>query len=565
MNALLKTSASFVLKITASKNLYLLLLASVMIIPLSAQFAGGSGTAGDPWQIDTAEHLDMVRYYLGEENSDKYFLQIADIDLGVSPWNEGEGWEPIGAADWIYNNPVPNFVFHGFYDGGGHVIDGLYINRPATEFQTGLFGVLMSGAISNLGITNANITGNTNVGTVTGINNGTVLNCYSSGTVTGSSLVGGLVGNTSCTWPDWSNWPGLPSMVLVSWSSCNVFGGSYKGGLVGYIFVSNVENSHSTGNVAGGSGVGGLAGYNDRSIVIYCFSTGNVSGNSYVGGLLGNSFGCWYWDFGSFSYPSLVEDSFSRGSVSGYQFVGGLIGSNQYHNTPPQPGRVGISLPNNRKTEGDRFPDIDPRDDTAISRFRAYVKNCYSTGLVSGSAAVGGLIGLDMDGTYLNNYWDMETSGITTSAAGEGRTTTEMTYPYASNIYADWNFSSIWAADPAYFYNDGYPYLSGMPVSAEEEVLSPITQELVIYPNPFNPETTIRLVNSQIIPDELIIYNIKGQTIKTFREFEQDREGFYINWNGRDERERIVASGVYFAVIRSAGEMLKSGKMILMK
>lgn len=55
------------------------------------EFAGGSGTAGDIWLIATAWHLDNVRNYIGGAHSDKHFKQIADIDLGMPPWNHGEG------------------------------------------------------------------------------------------------------------------------------------------------------------------------------------------------------------------------------------------------------------------------------------------------------------------------------------------------------------------------------------------------------------------------------------------------------------------------------------------
>jgi len=81
---------------------------------LFAQFAGGSGTEADPWLIRTPENLDSLRYYLGADNDDKYYKQIADIDLGVAPWNVGEGWEPIGRDSTF---------FMGNYDGDGFKIE----------------------------------------------------------------------------------------------------------------------------------------------------------------------------------------------------------------------------------------------------------------------------------------------------------------------------------------------------------------------------------------------------------------------------------------------------------
>src|SRR5699024_619962 len=79
-------------------------------------FAGGSGTAADPYLIETAEQLDKVRDY-----RTSHFKLMADIDLGVAPYNQGEGWEPIGM------NGQP---FGGTFDGDNKTISNLKINRP---------------------------------------------------------------------------------------------------------------------------------------------------------------------------------------------------------------------------------------------------------------------------------------------------------------------------------------------------------------------------------------------------------------------------------------------------
>jgi len=60
-----------------------LMFLSMLSTSVFAQFAGGSGTQDDPWQVTTAEHLNNVRYYLGVAHEDKYFIQTANIDLGV--------------------------------------------------------------------------------------------------------------------------------------------------------------------------------------------------------------------------------------------------------------------------------------------------------------------------------------------------------------------------------------------------------------------------------------------------------------------------------------------------
>jgi hypothetical protein len=53
------------------------------------------------------------------------------------------------------------------------------------------------------------------------------------------------------------------------------------------------------------------------------------------------------------------------------------------------------------------------------------IADSYSTGKVTGNSEVGGRAG-DKDTTATSSYWDMETSGQTTSPAGEGKTTPQM-------------------------------------------------------------------------------------------------------------------------------------------
>jgi hypothetical protein len=90
------------------------------------------------------------------------------------------------------------------------------------------------------------------------------------------------------------------------------------------------------------------------------------------------------------------------------------------------------------------------------------------------------------------------------------------------------------------------------------------------YPNPFKPSgaghspvTTISFNISRKDAEnaELIIYNIKGQKIRRFSIFNNQSS---ITWNGRDESNNTVASGIYFYQIKSANSV-KMNKMILMK
>lgn len=105
-----------------------------------AQFAGGTGTESDPWLIETRAQLEQLHNYLGIEHTDKYFKQIADIDLGGAPWN------PIGRT----------FPFYGQYDGDGCSIHNLHI---ADYFggPSGFFAGLEGAIVQNLSLTGVSL------------------------------------------------------------------------------------------------------------------------------------------------------------------------------------------------------------------------------------------------------------------------------------------------------------------------------------------------------------------------------------------------------------------------
>jgi len=89
------------------------------------------------------------------------------------------------------------------------------------------------------------------------------------------------------------------------------------------------------------------------------------------------------------------------------------------------------------------------------------------------------------------------------------------------------------------------------------------------YPNPFNPETTIQFTTESTEVTELIIYNIKGQKVKTLECGESlstiaDGVGYSISWNGTDDNNQSVSSGIYLYQIK-AGKHVKTRKMLLLK
>ncbi len=228
------------LPIKAMVMLCLLLLAGPGLV--QAQFAGGTGSSGDPYLVETAEHLNEIRNYLNA-----HFRQVADID--VSPWNQGEGWDPIGKE---------GSSFTGSYNGNGKTVTHLFIHRPDEDYQ-GLFGHISGASISNLGLVNVNITGKDRVGGLAGYNNqGVVTGCYTTGSVNGNDNVGGMIG--------YNEGSGNTSVrILASYTTTAVTGTTYVGGLVGHN-VGVVRNCYATGPVIGTGYIGGLTGRNIATI-----------------------------------------------------------------------------------------------------------------------------------------------------------------------------------------------------------------------------------------------------------------------------------------------------------
>lgn len=288
-------------------------------------FNGGDGTQGNPYLISNAEQLNSVRYYLNS-----YFLQVNHIDLGVSPWNDGEGWNPIGDITYRFN---------GGYDGGGYSIYNLYIERPGASYQ-GLFGFVDEASIQNLNLDGIYINGSGYLGAIAGyVNRSTLKHIYVGATIYGNSYLGGLCGivfdnslleyTSSSVYVSGQGYVGglvgliqqNNSNVINSYSGGTVIASNiYGGGLIGGLFnTAKIANSYSTAQVSGGTKLGGLVGYSSNGSVNNSFARGSVSGTGFIGGLIGHV------------ASGSVQNSFSTGAVSGETQIGGLIGMLEYN------------------------------------------------------------------------------------------------------------------------------------------------------------------------------------------------------------------------------------------
>lgn len=87
---------------------------------------------------------------------------------------------------------------------------------------------------------------------------------------------------------------------------------------------------------------------------------------------------------------------------------------------------------------------------------------------------------------------------------------------------------------------------------------------ILVTPNPFNPSTTIEFSIFQSSRANLSVFNNRGQKVKTLLDLNLERGQHRVIWNGRDENNRNVASGVYFIRLEAA-EKISIRKALLLK
>ncbi|MCK4339049.1 MAG: T9SS type A sorting domain-containing protein [Candidatus Cloacimonetes bacterium] len=99
----------------------------------------------------------------------------------------------------------------------------------------------------------------------------------------------------------------------------------------------------------------------------------------------------------------------------------------------------------------------------------------------------------------------------------------------------------------------------------EDEIISNIFR-LSNFPNPFNTETTIsfNLTAEDAENTELVIYNVKGQKVKTLISYQLSAGNHSVVWNGTDDNGNPVSSGIYFYKLSTKDKTFIK-KMILMR
>ncbi len=366
----------------------------------TVQFAGGSGTALNPYKITTAQHLENMELYPAA-----HYILTGNITLT--------------SAEQGQSNFTPLFddetMFTGTFDGNGYTISNLTIYNTDT-FYTGLFACIgEDGKVFDLTLESVHLQGTNYIGGVAGYALGAITNCTVTGEIaylsqnTYGVFLGGIAGRAE------NDLNGCTAEVAIT--ANEVGGTTYAGGIAGYcaynmqsvesvltlvsrsaVTITQAEGNNNTVYAGGIFGyaaerlklqdcfaegninvattyynsysyAGGLVGYfsSERSTLANCYAAGNVSGSYYAGGLVGY-----------FGYNNTLTNCYATGDVSGGNYAGGLVGHFYGSNT---------------------------------------LANCYAAGNVSGSSTVGGLVGYFESGynTLTNCYATGDVSGSSTA------------------------------------------------------------------------------------------------------------------------------------------------------
>jgi len=108
-------------------------------------------------------------------------------------------------------------------------------------------------------------------------------------------------------------------------------------------------------------------------------------------------------------------------------------------------------------------------------------------------------------------------------------------------------------------------YSIGGSVSNDDTTVPVVRNELIgNYPNPFNPTTNIAFSMKETAPVRIEIYNMKGQLVRTLVDEIRPAGNHTVVWNGVDNNNRSISSGVYFYKM-TTGKFTSTKKMILLK
>ena len=261
--------------------------------PTPYQVSDYASTAADHHKASAESRGWVVQYLNGAPHADYDYMRVHDVYelqhieanlrgryMLAGDINAGEtsGWNHIGYHDPegfmpIGGNGSSGPQFKGRFDGVGHTIEHLHINRRDADEDSyiGLFGNVNGAFVENLSIVDGYVRGDTHVGGIVGAAEGTTIqNVSFSGTLRGSDYFGGIVGTAKY------------GTICNAYNAGKVDAGTYVGGIVGAGERVTLQNVWNAGEIIGaGDGsdafIGGIAGAMKNSTVQNALHTGTVA------------------------------------------------------------------------------------------------------------------------------------------------------------------------------------------------------------------------------------------------------------------------------------------------
>lgn len=277
---------------------------------------GTAKAVNDCLLISTVDELQAI-----QNNLNGNYMLKGDVDASATKgWNSGAGFKPIGGD---------GSGFAGVFDGMGHAINDLYMNRSDATY-IGLFGVIeKSGVVKNFQLSGELISNKTppdgtkGRGSIAGENWGRIENVVNHASIKTTGYAGGIVGMNYGTLEGVTNKGDVTSTAFV-------------GGIAGYNSSKDgqngqIKNARNEGKVEGsGSNVGGITGTNEANCSIenstnsgWVKATENTSCNS-LGGISGSNAGTLDTVTNEGRVEGYIYDDNTEGSVR----VGGIAGEN---------------------------------------------------------------------------------------------------------------------------------------------------------------------------------------------------------------------------------------------
>lgn len=312
--------------------------------------------------VDDADQLQGIQDF---SNAAYYNYALkSDIDASVL-----ENYKAIGG----------DTGYQGTFDGRGHAIIGLTAGGSDAA-NTGVFSAVgEQGVVKNLSVLAGNFTGKDNVGTIAGVNKGTIfdINTYGN-TITSDGHAGGLVGTNEKTISDSTS----VSNVIAN-SETAMAGGIAGLNDEGAVIDNSESNSAVASNVATSYGLGGVAGKNEGTLSKVDnlgVTNGGDSASIAIGGIAGINTGS-------------IKNAYNESFVTGSRETGGLVGINEKNGFLVNAANAGrVEGKGDAKKIGGLVGDND-----------GSILNGRNGGNVTGKTYVGGIVGTNREDSTLTD------------------------------------------------------------------------------------------------------------------------------------------------------------------